>query len=661
MSLLRKVTSNATDATFDRIIQETASQSSITSSSNKSNRQRSLLDSVTSQSNDYTSPFRANNLSQEAKKQLQLTKTSKFPTTSATSSYNKRSYKDQGFVDIHKKKPKDINFPVYLIENEQRQEILLKDLDEKESKLRRFQESQIIDDLTSRKKDDPMPEVLEPDESESCEPEEKIDTTNRIDAEYEYPRPAPEEPEQNEDDLHIGPPDYDIGQEGVNDLLIVSNHLNDANDMVLQKEIRLEKPLTDTTKIPHVPFKIGDKLVTENTLLATPENPERIVKIDKYGHVSKYVHDKIQYDKKVQANAINQINVDHKKHMIDTKADYEARFAAINKEKLEILEKINQLNLDKINQLDVIQNKLIRDLFSSNSAFADDKNLVLKNTELIKEQKLKELEFFKEKKTLLQGEINEINLERDTFANDYNTSANNLSDISQRLDAKLFKLSQVNNKQSNLSNDIEELQLNKANLEKEIEANNQTKATNVDEVEKLKAGTHEKNVQLEKMNKDIQTKLAALAIVKEEVSNEHLSLAKLTNEIELEKKRNQELMEETQRNYENKLKEKDSELNTKLGALTNTHDEELKNLRAKFDQELKDAQEKAAKEEAARLKAEAEAESQLKAKKLAESHAKKEAEARAKAEKKYQAQAATNPRQNNSLYSFETEEEVIYQ
>ena len=160
---------------------------SIAASSQSSVFLRHTVSNNNDDDKDYVSPFRSQ-LTTVNKKQMQMAKTTKFPTVSATSEFNKRSVKDLGFNKIKSNQPriKDIMMPQLLIDNENRQFTALKDLDSKENNLKQLRNSQHITDLCANpsKKVNP-PKLIEP---KSKDPRKNKINNFAIDYDFSPPR-----------------------------------------------------------------------------------------------------------------------------------------------------------------------------------------------------------------------------------------------------------------------------------------------------------------------------------------------------------------------------------------------------------------------------------------------------------------------------------------
>lgn len=703
MGLVRTRT-NSTADTFNRIIAENASisdqaslhsvNSTATSSSNSTSLLKKAINRNTNTGNkkgieeSYVSPFRGAQ-SKYQKRLTQVAKSKKFPTTSANSIYTTKDTKELGFktIDNKVKRVKDISFPAYLTENEIRQVAALKDLDDKEDNLQLVKDSQKIIDLrrsnkkrSKKKTDEPKGEE---EEEEVTYVDPRVDKTNRIAVDYDWPPPfeeknldenledaqqaqlnkiddpvlkdyvkdafeipkketgtdstEPEEPETEDDDevplelqdgivpvkkekpepAPIPEYDYELAQETIDE-----NQLKDAKDLILQNQIKFGKPI-DPSLAPKVWFDSANNKVLDSDSLvnnenedslqithpkATPENPEILVRIDKYGVVSKAINDQVRYLNKVQKAKMQQYELKAELRLKKKHEQYLKKFDRLKEKKQKKMNEINELKLDKILKSEIIEDEKIRQLFEINAQFIKDKFQVLKTYESLRNQKISELKVFTQRQTMLQSQLNELDIERDDFQDNYFVNAQNLTAVSEVLDGQLFKLKQVNLKQDRINREIGSLEQERQNLNLEMSQKQQQHEVNQENIDNLKAGTHKKNIQLNNITNTIEAKMAALALVKQEITQEKLNLISITNEIELEKQRVEkewtDKYNENTKNYEEKLVAKDVEMENKLNEANAEHVNTVEELKKDYDLQLKDLQIKAKEEADARLKVE---------------------------------------------------------
>ncbi|SMN18092.1 similar to Saccharomyces cerevisiae YGR130C Component of the eisosome with unknown function [Maudiozyma saulgeensis] len=632
---------------------------------------------------DYVSPFRSG-LTGVNKTQLQAIKTQRFPTTSATSDYNNLSTKELGFKNLKDsdKRIKDIKFPQYLTENEIRQAGIINDLKGKEDRLNYWNNSQQIIDYTqkskSKSKSSEKNEILQSNESTNKFNEirlnDQLEDAKALNLSKESNIKKPEiEEEEEEEDLvetasipmftNIGKliqptivtgaaatstgnlPNNYVCMDSSNQSIINKNSLVDATDLI--NRYKVLKPPMDPQLAPKVPY--SDPSMAHKTTqgqneadqqinpIASPDEKEMIVKIDKYGHLSKAVYDKVIYEGDVHTNYLIDFDEQQRKKYNDKIQKYEDKFKRIQQKREIIQQKMNQLKMDTLGKLEVIDNKLIKDIMDSNAKYTDDKAHIMKETELTKLKKLNECKFFYQKQKLIQGQINVLGVERSNVYDNFTEFATHMNNVSGELDAKLFRLNQINYQSDQIRKEIEGLEQKRTVLEKEIQTNETTNETNTKTLSQLQTGEHEKNQTLNTINDTINDRLALLAIVKQESKNENLKIAQLTDKINQKNKetetRMQKEIDDNKTNYENIIAKNKTDLEQKLADLEVTHKERLDQITKDYDEKVATLQ-----------------------KKVTQQQEEKEEAAAAAARAKLSAAP-----EDNSLYSYETEEEIIYQ
>ena len=643
---------------------------------------------------EYTSPFR-NNITGLQKTQLQALKTARFPTTSATSDYNNLSTKELGFKKINDKdkRIKDIKFPQYLTENEIRQAGLINDLEGKEERLQYWNDSQQILDYTERarkreaKKNKNLKEIAPDSTSKYYESRlnDQLEDAKILNPPKEITNEEGSQ-EQNEDENAVEtasiPMFTNIGKliepttittmtttqnfvcmDSSNQSIINKNSLIDATDMTNRYKV-LKKPL-DPTLAPKVPYSdpsLAHKTTQGQTEaaeqvnpIASPDDKELIVKVDNYGHLSKAVYDKVMYEKDVHTNYLIDFQEQQDKKYNDKIERYEAKFRKIQKKKELVEQQMNQLKEETLGKLEVIQNKLIKDIMDSNGKFVNDKTQIMQETRLTKLKKLNECKFYYQKQKLIQGQINLLGVERNNVYDHFTDFATHMNNISGELDGKLFRLNQINYQSDQIKKEIGGLEQKKTSLQQEIETNQNTNETNEKTLAQLKTGEHEKNKTLDTINNTITDKLALLAIVKQEADNENLKISKLTDKINQKNKeteaRMQKELDDNKANYEGIIAQNKTDLEEKIASLEENHKSEVEGIAKDYDDKVAELQQKVAQQQKDKEEATAALE-----KKIAQQEQEKE-EAKAAAAK---AKLSAAP-ENDSLYSYETEEEIVYQ
>ena len=639
---------------------------------------------------EYISPFR-NSITGLQKTQLQALKTQRFPTTSATSDYNNLSTKELGFKKINDKdkRIKDIKFPQYLTENEIRQAGLINDLEGKEERLQYWNDSQQILDYTEKARKREAKKNLKEIAPDSTSKYYESRLNDQLE-DAKILNPPKEENEtvledkkdENAVETASIPMFTNIGKliepttitttmaaqnficmDSSNQSIINKNSLIDATDMTNRYKV-LKKPL-DPTLAPKVPYSdpsLAHKTTQGQTEaaeqinpIASPDEKEMIVKIDNYGHLSKAVYDKVMYERDVHTNYLIDFQEQQDKKYNDKIARYEAKFRKIQKKKELVEQQMNQLKEDTLGKLEVIQNKLVKDIMDSNGKFVNDKTQIMQETRLTKLKKLNECKFYYQKQKLIQGQINLLGVERNNVYDDYTDFATHMNNVSGELDGKLFRLNQINYQSDQIKKEINGLEQKKTSLQQEIENNQNTNETNEKTLGQLKTGEHEKNKTLDTINDTITDKLALLAIVKQEAENENLKISKLTDKINQKNKeteaRMQKELDDNKANYEGIIAQNKTDLQEKIASLEENHKTEVEGITKDYDDKVAELQERVARQQKEKEEATAALE-----KKIAQQEQEKE-EAKAAATK---AKLSAAP-ENDSLYSYETEEEIVYQ
>lgn len=654
-----KINSPHADETFSKIIDENNRKNYLSKiKPKKKNFNRINL-------KEYSSPFRRN-VTNIDKLQLQTLKTERFPTTSATSDYTKLNTKELGFKTIKDsdKRIKDIKFPEYLTQNEIRQAGLLNDLTNKEERLDYWKNSQKILDYTKSIKpttdiDDLKKNILS---NNKLILEGQLEDAKLLNPTYENLKKEEQKAIEEENKIvtaeipmftnvaKLYKPVETIKQEEFvvldsnNQNIINENELIDATDLINRYKV-LQKPI-DPSLVSKVPYS-NPTLATNTSQgqteadqqvnpIASPEDPEVIVKIGGYGHLSKALYDKVKYESDVHTNYLIDYDEEQTKRYNNKIQRYDTKFKRIQQKKEAILQEMNEMKLRNFEKLEVIQNKLIKDIMNSNSQFAEDKVKILKDTELAKLKKLNECKFYYQKQKLIQHEINSLGVERNLILDDYTEFTTDLNNVSTELDGKLFRLNQINYQNDQIRKEIFDLQGKRTTLQNEIESHKNKDIDNTQKLADMKTGEDEKVKSLNTINDTITDRLNLLAIVKQESNNETLKISKLTDKINLKNKENEakfkKELEENTTNYEGIITHNETEFEEKIASLEESHKKEVENLTTEYNEAVSSLQ-----------------------KKLSE-HEQQKAEATAAA-----AKAKMTASTDNSLYSYETEEEIIYQ
>ncbi|CAI4481627.1 CPA_1a_G0021480.mRNA.1.CDS.1 [Saccharomyces cerevisiae] len=541
---------------------------------------------------EWVSPFRQDALANRQNNRAygEDAKNRKFPTVSATSAYSKQQPKDLGYKNIPKnaKRAKDIRFPTYLTQNEERQYQLLTELELKEKHLKYLKKCQKITDLTKDEKDETDAttssststsssssssspsssdegDVTSTTTSEASEAtadtatttttttststtststtnavENSADEATSVEEEHEdkvsestsigkgtadsaqinvaepissengvlEPRttdqscgsksgvvPTDEQKEEKSDVKKVNPPSgeekKEVEAEGDAEEETEQSSAEESAERTSTPETSEpeseedESPI-DPSKAPKVPFQEPSrkertgifalwksptssstqksKTAAPSNPVATPENPELIVKTKEHGYLSKAVYDKINYDEKI-----------HQAWLADLRAKEKDKYDAKNKEYKEKLQDL-QNQIDEIEnsmkamreetseKIEVSKNRLVKKIIDVNAEHNNKKLMILKDTENMKNQKLQEKNEVLDKQSNVKSEIDDLNNEKTNVQKEYNDWTTNLSNLSQQLDAQIFKINQINLKQGKVQNEIDNLEKKKEDL-----------------------------------------------------------------------------------------------------------------------------------------------------------------------------------------------------
>ena len=764
---------------------------------------------------EWVSPFRQDALANRQNNRAygEDAKNRKFPTVSATSAYSKQQPKDLGYKNIPKnaKRAKDIRFPTYLTQNEERQYQLLTELELKEKHLKYLKKCQKITDLTKDEKDDTDTttssststsssssssslsssssssdegDVTSTTTSEATEAtadtatttttttststtststtnavENSADEATSVEEEHEdkvsestsigkgtadsaqinvaepissengvlEPRttdqsggsksgvvPTDEQKEEKSDVKKVNPPsgeekkemeaEGDAEEETEQSSAEESAERTSTPETSEPESEEDESPI-DPSKAPKVPFQEPSrkertgifalwksptssstqksKTAAPSNPVATPENPELIVKTKEHGYLSKAVYDKINYDEKI-----------HQAWLADLRAKEKDKYDAKNKEYKEKLQDL-QNQIDEIEnsmkamreetseKIEVSKNRLVKKIIDVNAEHNNKKLMILKDTENMKNQKLQEKNEVLDKQTNVKSEIDDLNNEKTNVQKEFNDWTTNLSNLSQQLDAQIFKINQINLKQGKVQNEIDNLEKKKEDLVTQTEENKKLHEKNVQVLESVE--NKEYLPQINDIDNQISSLLNEVTIIKQENANEKTQLSAITKRLEDERRAHEEQLkleaEERKRKEENLLEKQRQELEEQAHQAQLDHEQQITQVKQTYNDQLTELQDKlaaeekeleAVKRERTRLQAEKAIEEQTRQKNADEalkqeilSRQHKQAEGIHAAENhkipndRSRKNTSVLPK-DDSLYEYHTEEDVMY-
>ncbi|AJS28401.1 ADE_G0020950.mRNA.1.CDS.1 [Saccharomyces cerevisiae] len=425
------------------------------------------------------------------------------------------------------------------------------------------------------------------------------------------------------------------------------------------------------------------KTAAPSNPVATPENPELIVKTKEHGYLSKAVYDKINYDEKI-----------HQAWLADLRAKEKDKYDAKNKEYKEKLQDL-QNQIDEIEnsmkamreetseKIEVSKNRLVKKIIDVNAEHNNKKLMILKDTENMKNQKLQEKNEVLDKQSNVKSEIDDLNNEKTNVQKEFNDWTTNLSNLSQQLDAQIFKINQINLKQGKVQNEIDNLEKKKEDLVTQTEENKKLHEKNVQVLESVE--NKEYLPQINDIDNQISSLLNEMTIIKQENANEKTQLSAITKRLEDERRAHEEQLkleaEERKRKEENLLKKQRQELEEQAHQAQLDHEQQITQVKQTYNDQLTELQDKlaaeekeleAVKRERTRLQAEKAIEEQTRQKNADEalkqeilSRQHKQAEGIHAAENhkipndRSQKNTSVLPK-DDSLYEYHTEEDVMY-
>lgn len=562
----------------------------------------------------------------------------KFPTVSATSRYNKSLAKQQGFKTLSDdtKRARDISFPTYLTENEVRQFQDLTEIELKEAQLKNLKDAQHVqtledaDIVPTATDDEPVPIDSAPkvpyrgpglSYTKSASPGNKasrpIDPPKRAQANKveSSSKPGLKDFMKDAKDVHVpvDPPKRKSASSSKSTGF--SAFFKDAS----QSQTTVDPPKN----------RNGAPVIEQPNPIATPENPEEIVFSKFYkGYLSKAVYDKVRYDEGQHSKFIEEFNAEEREKYDAKKKEYQEQLAEIQAQIDEINVSIDKVKEDTANKIEVSEHELIRKIFETNSKHYVDKTNLFKETEELKLKSLQDKDAVLAKQEEIKKELEQLNSTKSDVKQDFQQWSLTLSDLSTQLDAKIFKIEQFNLRQTQIQENIDKLNEKKRNMENEIEKHEKIKKENDQVVENYENKAH--LPQINEIDNNISKLLEEMAVIKQENLNEKTQLANITKKLEEERQMREETLkreaEERQREEENKLEKQRQELTKQNEELQKEHEEQVARLKKQYQKELEEARKQ--QEEAA-------------------------------AQKKNETSSIAVP-ENDSVYEYEHEEEVLY-
>ncbi|CCE63059.1 hypothetical protein TPHA_0D04250 [Tetrapisispora phaffii CBS 4417] len=597
-----------------------------------------------SENTEYISPFR-NPQDTVRSNYAKSLKEKKFPTTSATSNFNKMVPGEMGYSSLAKndKRAKDIQFPKYLLDNEKRQAQLLMELQIKEHKLHELQKSSRVlvldedknelvleessssdEEEESEEDDDDGDEGEDEDGDESVEEEkyveeeednnaeenisEKIESIiGELDSQNENVSKNAEILEEQSNVVDTEASQHESKGESLDEEEEEEDTEQDAVgpiDPSIVPMVRIPPICTDLLSAPktNATFSIKSLIsgakgsnktakagasnmtlgvaVPETHAVASPENPEYLVRTNEYNIVSKAVYDQMNYEQKLHSEWLKNFNAAEDEKYNTKKQEYEDKLVELQKQLDDIEEKKKISNMKKQQKIEIMEYQLVKNVLDVQSKYNVDKGKVIKETELMKLQKINAKEDLLAKQLDVKNEIEKLNNEKEAITNEYNIWNGNLENLTTLLDEKIAKIEAINENNMRIQKDIEVLQVKKLNLENEIKDHEEKDKLNKDVLQKLNV---EKDYlpRLNEIDEQIAAKFDKLAIIKNETISENNQLSILTKKLEEERIAHEN---EIKMKNEKMKREQDELLQKKLTELQEKHNEEMAEIQKKYQE-----------------------------------------------------------------------------
>ena len=333
--------------------------------------------------------------------------------------------------------------------------------------------------------------------------------------------------------------------------------------------------------------------------VATPENPELIVKTKEHGYLSKAVYEKINYDEKVHQAWLTDLRAKEKAKYDAKNKEYEEKLQTLQSQIDEIENSMKAMRKETSEKIEVSKNRLVKQIIDVNAEHNNKKLTILKDTENMKNQKLQEKNEVLDKQTNVKSEIDDLNNEKTNVQKEFNDWTTNLNNLSQQLDAQIFKINQINLKQSKVQNEIDNLEKKKNDLVTQTEENKKLHEKNVQVLESVE--NKEYLPQINDIDNQISGLLNEMTIIKQENANEKTQLSAITKRLEEERRAHEEKLkleaEERKRKEENLLEKQRQELEEQAHQAQLDHEQQITQVKQTYNDQLTELQDKLAAEE----------------------------------------------------------------
>ncbi|CDH15860.1 uncharacterized protein ZBAI_07647 [Zygosaccharomyces bailii ISA1307] len=331
--------------------------------------------------------------------------------------------------------------------------------------------------------------------------------------------------------------------------------------------------------------------------LASPNDPELMVKTDREGFLSKAVYDKVKYDNRRHEKWLVEFTQAEKEKCEQKQVEYDERLAYLRKKVDKLQARMQKIREAADRKLEITHNELTTKLFQETHEFIQKKNKIFLETKAIQEQKERETAEVKVKQGDVQKEIDALNSERDDVQREYISWSNRLAEMSAHLDAKISKLVTIRRQYRSTQAEIDLLNEKKAAMEEEMEEHKKTHAENTKAIESYT--NKEYLPRVHEIDDKISGLLSELSIIKQESANEKVKLGNITKELEKERIAHEEKLkleaEERQRKEEDLLGKQREEAEAQAAKIKKKHEKELRKMKKSYEKQLKELREQQSK------------------------------------------------------------------
>ncbi|SCW02348.1 LAFE_0F04456g1_1 [Lachancea fermentati] len=362
----------------------------------------------------------------------------------------------------------------------------------------------------------------------------------------------------------------------------------------------------DVSKAPRVPFKssglfaLWTRADAKGQPVATPDDPEFIVRTDK-GYMSKALYDTLQYETQEHDREMATYTKEQSDRYDATAREYQDKLTALQSQVAELEATMEQLQRDTAEKIKVSDTKLSRRMIERNAEHSAAKNVVFKQTENIKAEKLQQKQHVEEQQDGVKAEIEQLQQLKAEVDAEFQQHQHQVDELTAQLDEKLAALDALAARQAETQAELDALHQQREQLEADARAADELHAANQATLESI----HNKEylTQINGIDTQISQALSSLTLIKQETANHRTEFAAITKRLEEERIAHEAKLkreeEERKRLEEERLQRQREELEAKADEQRKLHEEQLRAVQEEHDRQLEEAAQKAADTEAA--------------------------------------------------------------